>query len=155
MLHHQNNHLLTGQGNQYYMFRTLVILIIAQIYREIDADNDLQEPQAMNWGDAGTSYKLLPDGHLFFAASNKRAKIPRPIAFVSWVLKCSYMFMERTLYFINQQVHLRSAVKRGHLLQICLMIDWGMPFFHPKKSLAQMFGWPHKGMLCVALVSFY
>lgn len=48
------------------MFRTLVILIIAQIYREIDADNDLQEPWAMNGGDAGTSYKLLPDGHLFF-----------------------------------------------------------------------------------------
>ena len=48
----------------------------------------------------GTSYKLFAWWlYIFLRPSNKRAKIPRPIAFVSWVLKRSYMFTERTVVF--------------------------------------------------------
>ena len=48
----------------------------------------------------GTSYKLFAWWlYIFLRPSNKRAKIPRPIAFVSWVLKWSYMFTERTMVF--------------------------------------------------------
>lgn len=74
-----------------------IILIIAQICREIAVHNDFQQLRTINGQDLQQAPLL--DGCIFLLPSNKSAKIPRPIAFVSCISKCSYMLMERTIVF--------------------------------------------------------
>lgn len=106
-----------------------IILIIAQICREIAVHNDFQQLRTINGQDLQQAPLL--DGCIFLLPSNKSAKIPRPIAFVSCISKCSYMLMERTI--VNLQVHLWSAVTSGHLLQVCL-VDWDVQVYSSQEE---------------------